>query len=333
MILHPPIIALLVGALLASFLLLLASGTAVRILRVWDLSSGSEAQLALERRTYLVSTAMSYACAFQVVSLFLFVYTADDLAPLFVGAMCAAGTLYANPYGYPTLLLKVVGAILAGAWLIVNYADNRGRDYPLIRLKYGFLLVLAPIVLIETAAQAAYFGGLKADVITSCCGSLFSSASSGVASELAALPSSPTRIAFYSTVAALVVAASWFRRRAVGGYVVSGLSVLAFVVSIAAIISFISLYIYELPTHHCPFCILQREYHFVGYPMYALLFIGVIAGLGLGLLYHQRQTPSLASVLPSLTRRLALVAMACFGLFAAISTYVMVATPFTLDGY
>jgi hypothetical protein len=331
-ILHPPIVALLVGSLLVSFLLLLASATAVRILRGWDLASGGEVQLALERRTYLVSTAMSYACAFQVVSLFLFVYTADDLAPLFVGAMCAAGTLYANAYGYPTLLLKVVGAILAGAWLIVNYADNRGRDYPLIRLKYGFLLVLTPVILLETAAQAAYFGGLKADVITSCCGSLFSSASSGVASELAALPSGPTRIAFYTTVAALVVAGGWFRRRAAGGYVVSGLSVLAFVVSIAAIISFISLYVYELPTHHCPFCILQREYHFIGYPMYALLFIGVITGLGLGLLYHRRHTPSLGAVLPPLARRLSLVAMACFVGFAAISTYVMLATTFRLEG-
>jgi hypothetical protein len=331
-ILHPPIVALLVGSLLVSFLLLLASATAVRILRGWDLASGSEVQLALERRTYPVSTAMSYACAFQVVSLFLFVYTADDLAPLFVGAMCAAGTLYANAYGYPTLLLKVVGAILAGAWLIVNYADNRGRDYPLIRLKYGFLLVLTPVILLETAAQAAYFGGLKADVITSCCGSLFSSASSGVASELAALPSGPTRIAFYTTVAALVVAGGWFRRRAAGGYVVSGLSVLAFVVSIAAIISFISLYVYELPTHHCPFCILQREYHFIGYPMYALLFIGVITGLGLGLLYHRRHTPSLGAVLPPLARRLSLVAMACFVGFAAISTYVMLATTFRLEG-
>lgn len=333
MILHPPIVALLAGSLLVSFLLLLASTTAVRILRGWDLTSGSEAQLALERRTYLVSTAMSYACAFQVVSLFLFVYTADDLAPLFVGAMCAAGTLYANAYGYPTLLLKVVGAILAGAWLIVNYADNRGRDYPLIRMKYGFLLVLTPVVLVETAAQVAYFGGLKADVITSCCGSLFSSASSGVASELAALPSSPTRIALYATVAALVVAGIQFRRRAAGGYVVSGLSVLAFVVSIAAIISFLSLYIYELPTHHCPFCILQREYHFIGYPMYALLFIGVIAGLGLGLLHHRRHTPSLRSVLPPLARQLSLVAMACFLVFAAISTYVMVVTPFRLNGW
>ena len=148
---------------------------------------------------------------------------------------------------------------------------------------------------------------------------------------MAALPSSPMRIAFYVTIAALV-GGSWFMRRAAGGYVVAGLSVLAFVVSIAAIISFISLYIYELPTHHCPFCILQREYYFVGYPMYALLFIGVITGLGVGLLYHRRHTPSLRSVLPPLARRLSLVAMGCFVAFAAISIYVMMATSFRLEG-
>jgi hypothetical protein len=333
MILHPPIMALLVGSLLVSFLLVLASSYAIRILRHWDLASGSERQLGLERRTYLVSTVMGYACAFQVVSLFLFIYTADDLAPLFVGAMCAAGTLFVNPFGYPTLMLKVVGAILAGAWLIVNHADNCGRDYPLIRQKYAFLLVLTPVVLGETATQGAYFAGLKADVITSCCGSLFSNASPGVASGLAALPTIPAKIAFYGVMAALLLAGLWFRWRASGGYVVAALSVLAFVASIAALISFISPYIYELPTHHCPFCILQGEYHFIGYPMYAVLFAGVIAGLGLGLLYRRRQTPSLASVLPRLTRRLSLTAMMCFGIFVAISTYVMLATPFRLEGY
>jgi hypothetical protein len=332
MILHPPIVALLVGSVLVSFLLVLASWYAVRILRHWDLASGSELQLSLERRTYLVSTVMGYACAFQVVSLFLFVYTADDLAPLFVGAMCAAGTLYASPYGYPTLVLKAVGAVLAGVWLLMNHADNRGRDYPLIRQKYGFLLGLTPVVLGETASQGAYFAGLKADVITSCCGSLFSAAASGVASELSALPRVPTQIAFYAVVAALLLAGVWFRRRGSGGYVVAGLSALAFLVSIAALISFISVYIYELPTHHCPFCILQGEYHFIGYPLYGLLFGGVIAGLALGVLQYGRRAPSLASVLPPLTRRLSLAVMVCFGLFTAISTYVMLATSFTLAG-
>jgi hypothetical protein len=333
MILHPPIVALVVGSLLISFLLVLASWYAIQILRQWNLASGSELQLALERRTYLISTVMGYACAFQVVSLFLFVYTADDLAPLFVGAMCAAGTLYASPYGYPTLLLKMTSAILAGAWLILNHADNRGRDYPLIRQKYAFLLALTPVVLGETVTQAAYFGGLKANVITSCCGSLFSTASAGVASEIAALPSHPTKIAFYTVGIALLAAGAWYRKRASGGYVVGGLSLLAFLTSIAALISFISLYIYELPTHHCPFCILQREYHFIGYPMYGVLFGGLIAGLGVGLLHRWRQTPSLRTVVPPLTRRLSLVAMVCFGVFAAISTYVMLTTPFRLEGY
>jgi hypothetical protein len=333
MILHAPILALLAGSGLVGFLLLLASWHAVGILRHWDLASGSDLQLRLERRTYLVSTLMGYACAFQVVSLFLFVYTADDLAPLLVGAMCAAGTLNANPYGYPTLILKAAGAILAGAWLVMNHADNRGRDYPLIRQKYGFLLALTPVVLTETATQAAFFAGLKADVITSCCGSLFSSAGSGIASDLAALPRLPTKVAFYAVTAGVLLAGSWFRQRGSGGYLLAGLSVLAFPISIAALISFVSVYIYELPTHHCPFCILQGEYHFIGYPLYALLFGGAVAGLGLGLLHHGRRVPSLRSVVPPLTRRLSLAAMVCFGLFAAISTYVMLATPFTLEGY
>ncbi len=333
MILHPPIIALLLGSLLVGFLLVLASWEAVRILRHWDLSSGSERQLGLERRTYLVSTVMGYACAFQVTSLFLFIYTADDLAPLFVGAMCAAGTLFVNPFGYPTLLLKTTGAVLAGVWLIVNHADNRGRDYPLIRWKYAFLLVLTPVVLGDAAAQAAFFGGLDADVITSCCGSLFGNAAPGVASELTSLPVAPVKIAFYAVTAALLFSCGWYLRRSTGGYAVSVLSILAFLTSMAALVSFISLYIYELPTHHCPFCILQREYHFIGYPLYASLFAGVISGTALGLLHRRRQTPSLRSPLRQLNRRLALAVMISFGLFAVLATVAMLSTSFRLEGY
>ena len=49
------------------------------------------AQLGLERRTYLVSTLLGFALAFQVLSLFLLVYAADAIAPQLTGAMCAAG--------------------------------------------------------------------------------------------------------------------------------------------------------------------------------------------------------------------------------------------------
>jgi len=105
---------------------LYASSYGIQILKRWDLRSGSEGQLILERKTYLVSTLLSTLLGVHLLSLFLFIFTADELHSLFVGAMCAAGSLYVNGYGYPALVLKMVNVILAGLWLILNTVDNRG---------------------------------------------------------------------------------------------------------------------------------------------------------------------------------------------------------------
>ncbi|MBE0584367.1 MAG: hypothetical protein IH612_11490, partial [Desulfofustis sp.] len=132
MTVHPAILALLLGSGLIAGMLCYSAWEGARIIRSWDINSGSERQLRLERRTYLVSALMSYALGFQVLSLFLFIYTADALSPLFVGAMCAAGSLNVNDFGYPTLIIKIISCLCAGVWLIVNYTDNQGYDYPLI---------------------------------------------------------------------------------------------------------------------------------------------------------------------------------------------------------
>ena len=42
---------------------------------------------------------------------------------------------------------------------------------------------------------------------------------------------------------------------------------------------FFGTYIYELPSHHCPFCYLQDDYYFIGYFLYATLFLGTFNGL------------------------------------------------------
>ena len=127
MILHPAVLSLLVGSWVVAGVLLYAARHAVRILRHWDVASGSERQLALERRTYLITTILTWAFVFQLASLLLFVYVADDLSGLFVGAMCAVGSLSLNAYGYPALLLKLANFLLGGVWLVVNAADSRRR--------------------------------------------------------------------------------------------------------------------------------------------------------------------------------------------------------------
>jgi len=309
MILHPAIIALLVSSILITSLVLFAFWYGVKILRFWDLRSGSSLQLDLERRTYLISTVLAYVFGFQLVSLFLLIYTADSLSTLFTGAMCAAGTFNANDYGYPLLVLKLINFLLAGLWLTINHADNRAYDYPLIRKKYAFLLLLAPFIVLETFLQSRYFLGLTPDVITSCCGSLFSASSSGVAADLAALPAVPTQYVFtgiMATAIALGIAVAVTGR---GGYAFFLAAGTAFIMGIASLISFISPAIYELPTHHCPFCVLQKEYGYIGYLFYATLLGGAVTGMGVGILKPFRSIPSMAVIIPSMQKRLAVLSV------------------------
>jgi hypothetical protein len=315
---HPLIIAIHTGSLLASFMALYAACFGLRILRKWDLRSGSEEQLALERRTYLISTLLAYVLGSQLLSIFLYVFTVDRLHTFFVGAMCAAGSLYVNSFGYPALILKIVNFLLAGLWLILNHVDNRGYDYPLIKWKYGALLLIAPLALSETVVQALYFSNLKPDIITSCCGTLFSSPPDAPGQESAVLAGMLLKAGF--VLAILLTLFHGFRlyRKGATGWLFPFLSVVTLFVSIASIISFISPYFYELPTHHCPFCLLQREYGYIGYPLYLSLLGGAIFGMGVGVLAPYRRIESLSQVIPLVERRLALASFILLTVFSII---------------
>ena len=321
MLLNPAILALTLGSLLVSGMLCYAAFFGANILRAWDLNSGSELQLRLEKQTYLISTLLVVALIFQFLSFSLFIYTADRLHPFFTGAMCAAGSLYANRWGYPALLLKLAALILAGLWLIINRADNGGYDYPLIRVKYRLLLGLAPLVVVEALTQWLYFSHLQPNIITSCCGALFTTGGDSLGADILSLPPKPMLVAAFTAIGAVLAAGLWFFLAGKGGYLLAGLSLAAFVIAGLACITAVSPYIYELPTHHCPFCLLQWEYGFVGYFLYLSLLVGVLGGVGAGLLAAFRDRPSLAASLPAFQARLALAAMLGFGFFAVLAGY------------
>ncbi len=331
MILHPSILALTAGSLLVSFMVLYSARPALQIVRKWDIRSGSEQQLILERKTYLISTLLAFVFGFEILSLFLFIFTADQIHGFFVGAMCAAGSLYANPFGYPALLVKMINFLLAGVWLVLNYVDNRGYDYPLIRKKYLFFLLFAPLILGEAVLQAAYFLGLKPNLITSCCGTLFSRETSTLPAEIISAPRIPAMAAFYIVMVLAVGSGLFTFLKGKGAVLVSGLSALAFVVSLVSVLSFISLYIYELPTHHCPFCILQKEYGYVGYPLYITLFGGTILGIGAGVIAPFRKIKSLSQILPAIQRRLALISSLLFLIFGGLVTVLILLSNLVLE--
>ena len=331
MILNPSILALIVSSLLISVMVLYSAVYGGQILRHWDITSGSDTQLVLERKTYLISTILSYFLGIQLISLFLFVFTVDSLCPLFVGAMCAVGTLTVNDFGYPTLLLKLINFILAGLWLILNHADNAGYDYPLIRKKYLFLIILTPLILAGSGLEITYFLQMKPDIITSCCGSLFSPASRGMASEIAAAPVSIMKIVFILCMVLTTFTGIIFLFKQRLGALFALLTGCAFLVSLVSLVSFICLYIYEMPSHHCPFCILQKEYHYIGYPLYAALLLGTVTGTGVGVLMPFKNKPSLAITLPGFQRRLALTSVLSWLIFTVLALWPMYSTSFHLE--
>lgn len=321
MIFHPGILALLLGSGLISAMLCYSAYHGMRIIRHWDIDSGSERQLELERRTYLVSTIMTYVLGFQILSLFLFIYTADSLSPLFVGAMCAAGSLKVNSLGYPALIGKIVNCLFAGLWLIVNATDNKAHDYPLIRTKYWLLLLITPLVLAETFMQAGYLLSLRPNIITSCCALMFSTESNTILSDLLSLPRSWSQIAFFSSmIVTLALGLSVYLKNE-GVLLFSLASLLHFLLSISALISFISMYIYELPSHHCPFCLLHQEYGYIGYPMYGAMLVSVVFGMGTGVIHPFRTVASLCEAIPPIQKRLALVSVITTLIFAVITGY------------
>ena len=328
MILNPAIIALLLSSTATAGLLAYAAVIGIQVLHGWNPLSGSEGQLLLERKTSLVSTILGYLLCFHLVALMLFIHTADALHPLFTGAMCAAGTLNVNGFGYPALLLKLFNTLAAGLWLIINHADNQGHDFPLVRPKYAALIFMAPLAALETFLVAGYFTGLKANVITSCCGSLFGGDQGTFAGGIASLPPMPATATFYVAVIITLAAALLVWRRGRGAILLAVASVITFLAALVALISVFSLYIYEIPTHHCPFCLLQKEYNGIGYLLYSLLLVGTVSGVGSGLLHPARNIASLGRTLPFLQKRLALAAFFSITLFTLLVTLKMMTSSF-----
>ncbi|GMU49345.1 MAG: hypothetical protein AMXMBFR31_15710 [Candidatus Desulfobacillus denitrificans] len=321
MIFQPAIIALLLASGIAVAMLAAAAPFALQVIRQWDIASGTERQLLLERRTYLFSTLAAFVMVVQLVALLLFVFNADRMAEMFVGAMCAVGTLNVNPFGFPALLAQMAVFFLAAAWLAVNHVDTRAPDYPLVRVKYALLLILLPALALAFVLQLKYFLGLRADVITSCCGSLFSGDAKGLAAEVAALKPLPAMTLFYVVLAVAAGLTFFHARTRRAGYAAAAASAAAFVATIVGVLSFVSLYLYEHPNHHCPFCILKPEYGHQGYWLYVPLFAATAAGLGTGALQPFRHVASLREIVPAVSARLADLAAFGYLLVALIATY------------
>ena len=279
-------IALLICTSATLFLVGLASITAVRIIHYWDADSDSERQIDLEGRTWLAAALVESGLAVQFLSLFLLVLAATDFSEMIAGAMCATGSFLANEYGTKSLYVKIAGLFLYGFWIVLHRLDLRSEFSPLIRIKFIYLLILLPYLFFDSFYLIAYLYNLEPDIITSCCGVIFSDKAIQTNFLLLDISTEMVVGGFY-LLAGVVMVMGWIlagrirKKTAVPVVVHIGYGILVtlfFILSLITITIYFSSYIYAMPYHNCPFDILHKEYNYIGYPIYFTLFSAAFLG-------------------------------------------------------
>lgn len=277
-LLNPHTIVYLLSEGVLWLMLAIAAGVSVHILLRWDFGSTSEEQYALERRAYLVMTILLFAFGMKFLLLPFFVFGIDRLSDLVPGAMCAAGVISANGYGLPLLFLKLLILFLLILWMALNHYDLEAKRYPWFRLKSLLFLLIFALVSVELWLDWAYFTHIDIHRPVSCCSALFGQLEG--ANPLPFGLDIPKLLLLFYLLYGLIVAATLARQTLLE---VLGYGLFVFV-AYYAVVYFFGTYVYELPTHKCPFCMLQKEYYYVGYLIWGTLFGGVFLGLVAGIL-------------------------------------------------
>jgi hypothetical protein len=289
--------ALMVCGVVALVLQVIAAFPAVKVLLRWDLGSDSAPQIRLEQQTWLAAMLVQYGMVLQILSLILLVLAADNFANFLAGAMCAAGSFAANGFGLPALYVKIFSVFLYGLWLVIHRLDLHSEEMVLTRLKFALMLLLLPLTLGDVTLVFCYLLSLQPDVITSCCGVLYAAPGQSGWNVVGESQGLALAAEFYLLALTLFILAGAvrFRQRPPFSFwgitsrlLLGCLSPLFVVIALLSITQFFSPYIYALPSHRCPFDILQSAYHGIGFLIYgcllggsfALLTGAVLPGLG-----------------------------------------------------
>jgi len=263
------VIVYLLAETVLYLLLFIAFLVTLGLLKRWNFDAFTSEQFQLENRSYLVMTIILFVMLLKILLLPYFVYTIDRLSDLVPGAMCAAGVIKANAYGNPLLSLKIVILFLSGLWLSINRLDLGAKNYPYMKLKSWFFIVVFLFLSAEFILDILYFTHIETTNPVSCCSVIFGQ--TGGANGLPLGLDIPKLLILFYLLFALVVLTL------LSDLLLLSLPATLFFAVIAyyAVVYFFGTYIYELPTHQCPFCMLQDHYYYVGYLLWGLLLFGV----------------------------------------------------------
>ncbi len=251
--------------------------TIYKISNEWDIYSTDEKQYNLEKKTYLINTIVKYFFILKIITFPFFIYTIDQLSIKIPGAMCATGVFSSSIFGYPTLFAEIICIFSFGLLLSLQYENNKYENLPYTKRIFTLLIFIILIFITEFILKILFFSNLDPTKITTCCGTVFTDESTSIYSTI--IKPKNLLILFYSNF--ILILFSYFKKN---NYLYIILNITFLIFAIISLTYFFSSYIYELPTHHCPFCLLQKDYQYIGYLIYIFLFSGTFSGIYYGFL-------------------------------------------------
>jgi hypothetical protein len=284
MTLTPEILTIYILDLLFLFFATIAFILSLQIIKSWNFDANSKLQYSLEKKSYLGSTIIRYMFYIKLPLFLFFIFTLDKISFILPGAMCGAGVVNANEYATVLLFLKLVNLYLFAYWIVLDKQDMLDELQKHLKQKFTIFIALFTLLISEIVLEYIMFSSIDVKDVVDCCGAIFSTNDNTYLSKALSLSPSLLLSLFYLNFSLLVVSAIFSMR-----YIFSLLNLLFIFISLLSLVAFFGTYIYELPTHHCPFCFLQQEYNYVGYFLYGVLFVGTFNGLVVGFVVFSKE--------------------------------------------
>ncbi len=237
------------------------------LLKRYDSNAVSAYQYKLEKKSYLLITIISVSIIIKFLLLPFFVHTLDVLSSIVPGAMCGAGVIKANEFGEIALVVKIVVVMFSLLWMKLNSYDEKSLKQPYFTKKLYFFIFIYILIFLELFLEIKFLVNISTESPVLCCSAIY--VDDADKNPLPFNLSMLSLLVLFYSLYLLLLLLSYFKKK----YFLAPISLIFGYISYYVIVYFLGTYIYELPTHKCPFCMLQSDYYFIGYGIFASLFL------------------------------------------------------------
>lgn len=263
------IVVFLFIELILLLLMIVSEFSVLKVLKNWNFALTTSSQYALEKRNYLVNTLIYFTVITKMILFVYFIKFLDELSSVVPGAMCAAGVIGANSYGNILLLFKIFILFLLGIWILINILDLKAKDFPFLKEKYNLFTFIFVLIILEFLLEFTYFLNIPLSVPVYCCTTVFTVGNLPFGLEI------PSLLILYYVLFGIILIAGLLKLPSISFM----FNIVFLFCAYYSVTYFFGTYVYQLPNHKCPFCMLQKEYYYIGYAIWISLFCGVFFGI------------------------------------------------------